>query len=614
MMLSSKALWSMFLVISITNDVGVIAFSPLSLLAKGQRSIPSLRAVKDEASTPLIQSEQTLPLLFPTLAPTLIRLGFSSPTPIQSASAVSANADNNNLLLIAPTGSGKTLAYLLPALTKAILHDGTVLVVAPTRELAAQLQRDTVAILGIDDPDTAMEAVVLAVRGILPPTDISNAAVLIGTPVELLHVLTNVKGGREFVAGDTLRAIVLDEVDVLLPLAPKVFRTSLDSKGEKSRKPSNSADMERRRQQEEKQKLALTRKLNAAKRAGTELTSDNKQIVVPTERLLRLIATSRIVAGGSPPPQILAGSATASRRTLDRLNRAMRAASAAANVDFETIWAKDVIVCRPQEEVDETDPSSVVEDEEEVDDEAREAVAQQHTIRAVTVPSQVSHRYISLTKESASSADAVLAAVAKAAAVMKPRSALVFLCGEFAKSNVKSKEIAKPLPKGKTSEARRNSKREIDKKAMAMMASTSRGSNLTPAESVLSARKTCDILGSYGIEAQPLHVALGLEQNAKDVDDDQEEPPPFLVTFEGSARGLHFDAVDAVFVLGRPSSAASYLHLAGRVGRSSTSDSQDGGVVINPGTVVSLCTKGAATELEKWTKQIGGTDLQELVL
>ncbi len=505
MMLTSKTLWSMFLVASVTRSVGVIAFSPLSLLGKGQRSRSALvRAVTDEAATAWIKSEQTLPILFPTLAPTLIRLGFSSPTPIQSASAVSANSEDNNLLLIAPTGSGKTLAYLLPALSKAILHDGTVLVVAPTRELAAQLQRDTVAILGIEDPDTAMEAVVLAVRGILPPTDITNAAVLIGTPVELLHVLTNVKGGREFVAGDTLRAIVLDEVDVLLPLAPKVFRTSLDSKGErgnsKSRKPSNSADMERRRQQEEKQKLALTRKLNAAKRAGTELTSDNKQIVVPTERLLRLIATSRSVAGGSAPPQVLAGSATASRRTLDRLNRAMRAASAAANVDFETIWAKDVIVCRPQEDVDEIEHSPVVGDEEE--DEAREAVAQQHTIRAVTVPSQVSHRYISLTKESASSADAVLAAVAKAAAVMKPKSALVFLCGEFAKSNVKSKEIAKPIPKGKTSEARRNSKREIDKKAMAMMASTSRGSNLTPAESLLSARKTCDILGSYGIEAQ----------------------------------------------------------------------------------------------------------------
>ena len=109
-------------------------------------------------------------------------------------------------------------------------------------------------------------------------------------------------------------------------------------------------------------------------------------------------------------------------------------------------------------------------------------------------------------------------------------------------------------------------------------------------------------------------MALGLEQNAKEIDEEQEEPPPFLVTFEGSARGLHFDAVDAVFVLGRPASAASYLHLAGRVGRSSASDSDGGGVVIRPGTVVSLCTKGAATELEKWTKQIGGTDLEELLI
>jgi superfamily II DNA/RNA helicase len=84
-----------------------------------------------------------------------------------------------------------------------------------------------------------------------------------------------------------------------------------------------------------------------------------------------------------------------------------------------------------------------------------------------------------------------------------------------------------------------------------------------------------------------------------------------LVSFEGSGRGLHFDSVDAVFIVGRPASAASYLHLAGRVGRSSASD---GSVVIRPGTVVSICTKGSATELDKWTRQIGGTGLEELVL
>lgn len=72
------------------------------------------------------------------------------------------------------------------------------------------------------------------------------------------------------------------------------------------------------------------------------------------------------------------------------------------------------------------------------------------------------------------------------------------------------------------------------------------------------------------------------------------------------------DAVDAVFVVGRPASAASYLHLAGRVGRFSAD--AEGGVTIRPGTVVSLCTKGGAKELEKWTKQIGGTIVEELDL
>lgn len=102
-----------------------------------------------------------------------------------------------------------------------------------------------------------------------------------------------------------------------------------------------------------------------------------------------------------------------------------------------------------------------------------------------------------------------------------------------------------------------------------------------------------------------------MELNAKDDEPDAEDAP-FLVTFEGSARGLHFDGVDAIFCVGRPTSAASYLHLAGRVGRSAVSP--DGSITIRPGTVVSLCTKGSATELRKWTKQIGGTELEELVI
>ena len=54
------------------------------------------------------------------------------------------------------------------------------------------------------------------------------------------------------------------------------------------------------------------------------------------------------------------------------------------------------------------------------------------------------------------------------------------------------------------------------------------------------------------------------------------------------------------------------MHLAGRVGRSSAD--ADGNVVVRPGTVVSVCTKGSAGELEKWTKQIGGTNLKEMIV
>jgi len=42
---------------------------------------------------------------------------------------------------------------------------------------------------------------------------------------------------------------------------------------------------------------------------------------------------------------------------------------------------------------------------------------------------------------------------------------------------------------------------------------------------------------------------------------------PILVGAEENVRGLHLDAVEAVFILGMPKTAASYMHMAGRTGR-----------------------------------------------
>lgn len=76
------------------------------------------------------------------------RLGFVEPTPIQAQGWPMA-LKGRDLIGIAETGSGKTLAYLLPALVHVIAQprlaqgDGPiVLVLAPTRELAVQIQEE----------------------------------------------------------------------------------------------------------------------------------------------------------------------------------------------------------------------------------------------------------------------------------------------------------------------------------------------------------------------------------------------------------------------------------------------------------------------------------------
>lgn len=91
-------------------------------------------------------------------------------------------------------------------------------------------------------------------------------------------------------------------------------------------------------------------------------------------------------------------------------------------------------------------------------------------------------------------------------------------------------------------------------------------------------------------------------------------PPWLIFTFEGSTKGLHFDAVGVFFVVGRP----SYLHLTGRVGRITvTTDGVNNVPAVRPGTVLCLCTsKDGVTELEKWTMQVTGGEqlLEELLL
>ncbi|CAM9232557.1 unnamed protein product [Choristocarpus tenellus] len=76
--------------------------------------------------------------------------------------------------------------------------------------------------------------------------------------------------------------------------------------------------------------------------------------------------------------------------------------------------------------------------------------------------------------------------------------------------------------------------------------------------------------------------------------------PSVLVTSEDSARGLHFDDVDYVFLMKRSKSIDEYVHLAGRTGR--------GG---KEGNVVSLVSNDEVKKLQAWETSLD-INIQEM--
>lgn len=95
-------------------------------------------------STCILVANQFKPIIFQ-----IYSAGFSSPTPIQAQTWPIA-LQSRDIVAIAKTGSGKTLGYLMPAfILLRQRHNNpqngpTVLVLAPTRELATQIQDEVI--------------------------------------------------------------------------------------------------------------------------------------------------------------------------------------------------------------------------------------------------------------------------------------------------------------------------------------------------------------------------------------------------------------------------------------------------------------------------------------
>jgi ATP-dependent RNA helicase RhlE len=153
-----------------------------------------------------------------TLHPDLLRgvaaLGFTEPTPIQR-DAIPPAVQGRDVLACAMTGSGKTAAFLLPVLGRLLrARRGATraLVVAPTRELAAQIDEQRRGLARFTRLDGA------AVFGgvAMGPQQAAfrrGADVIVATPGRLLDHMQ-----YPYVRFDALEVLVLDEADRMLDM------------------------------------------------------------------------------------------------------------------------------------------------------------------------------------------------------------------------------------------------------------------------------------------------------------------------------------------------------------------------------------------------------------
>jgi ATP-dependent RNA helicase DeaD len=164
------------------------------------------------------------------LADTITARGFSTLTKVQSA-VVDATSLTHDLRVSSQTGSGKTAAVGI-AIGRTLLSEGprpagatqrspTVILLTPTRELAAQVQTELEWLLA-KVPDSSVDVVTGGTSVVMERKRLARGPrVLVATPGRLLDHLTG--GG---VDGGSVQTVVLDEADQMLDMG---FRDDLEA-------------------------------------------------------------------------------------------------------------------------------------------------------------------------------------------------------------------------------------------------------------------------------------------------------------------------------------------------------------------------------------------------
>ena len=148
----------------------------------------------------------------PLLQVNLTAKGYQTPSPIQDQ-AIPLVLQGGDVLGMAGTGTGKTAAFALPTLNKLLLNKSSaVLIIAPTRELAQQIEAECRALA----KGSGLTGALLIGGSAMGPQlrDLrSNPRIVIGTPGRIKDHIE-----RRTLKLDGFDTVVLDEVDRMLDM------------------------------------------------------------------------------------------------------------------------------------------------------------------------------------------------------------------------------------------------------------------------------------------------------------------------------------------------------------------------------------------------------------
>ena len=145
-----------------------------------------------------------------SLKSNIVSKGYIKPTPIQDQ-AIGPILEGKDLIGLASTGTGKTAAFLIPIINKISKdRDSRVIIITPTRELAAQINQ---ALRNLSSGMGIYSALVIGGSNMYRQISdlMRNPSVVIGTPGRLKDLIERGK-----INLNNFNTFILDEVDLMV--------------------------------------------------------------------------------------------------------------------------------------------------------------------------------------------------------------------------------------------------------------------------------------------------------------------------------------------------------------------------------------------------------------